>query len=155
MLHADPDFARLPISTRQLLAQAMLSPLEDGAHATPLQRQLIRALAHSILGVELDTTEFSHVPPEQVKAALAGEPEPVRHRYAQFLLMLELVAHPLPPAMADAVERYVDALGIQEGLLVLARDYAEQAYGLALTDIARKGYFQDFSNHEKDRKSVV
>ncbi|MEM7675641.1 MAG: hypothetical protein AAF449_06520, partial [Myxococcota bacterium] len=148
MLHADPDFARLSISTRQLLAQAMLSPLEECTQATPLQRQLVRALAHSSLGVEIENIESSYVPPERVKAALANEPEPVCHRYVQFLLMLELVADPLPAAMADAVERYVHALGVQEDMLVLARDYAEQAYGLALTDIARKGYFQDFSNHK-------
>lgn len=125
----------------------MLSCLQDGAEASDLQRHLIRALAHSILGVDLTDDEFTAVSAAELHDALADQPEPLRHRFAQFLLMLELIAHPLPPSMAESVERYVHALGVQEDLLVLARDYAEQAYGLALADLGRKGYFQDWGHH--------
>ena len=126
----------------------MRSSLNEGGGASDLQRHLIRALAHSLLGIDCDDAALKPVTAEELHDALADQPERLRHRYAQFLLMLELVAHPLPTAMADAVERYVHALGVQEDLLVLARDYAEQAYGLALTDLARKGYFRDWGNHQ-------
>ena len=125
----------------------MLCSLEQGATASVLQRQLVKSLSHSILGTDVKPDALQPVSPEKLHQVLQDQPERVRHRYAQFLLMLELVAHPLPPAMADSVERYVAALGVKEDLLVVARDYAEQAYGMALTDIARKGYFQDWGNH--------
>ena len=147
MIHADPDFAQLDPDRRRLLACAMRAAISEHAEASSLQLHLIRALSHSILGVDVQDEDLIPVSAQDLHEALADESEHLRHRYAQFLLMLELVAHPLPTAMVESVERYVDALGVQEDLLVMARDYAEQAYGLALTDLARKGYFRDWGNH--------
>jgi len=152
-VHTDPDFATLPPEARLVVAGALVCgtehhPVSGPGGLTPLQKQLVEALAVSCLGVDLAATPATPTTPDQLAAALEGHDENLRHRVAQFFLVLELVADPLPPEVTESVDVYLRRLGVEDDLQVLARDYAEQAYGLALKDLQRKGYFADFAHRE-------
>lgn len=147
MRHADPDFQTLPLEHRGILAGAMVCGTQTSNGLTKLQERLVGALAHSILGVEPDQMPRRPIPPEELAAAAEGLDERVRHRVAQFMVLLELVLDPLPDEVARSVQAYTTALGVSEDLVELGRHYANGAYGLALKDLERKGYFGDFSDH--------
>lgn len=153
--HADPDFAALDPQTRETILGAIVCGTSAESPLTETQDALIRALAHSVLGVEWDH-ETGPVSPAAFERAVKGVAERTRTRIGQFFVMLELVLDPLPPAVVESVDHYLSALGIEEGHQSVARAYANEAYGLALQDIIRKGYFGDFHDHpEVARKMHV
>lgn len=147
MLHADPDFQDVETEKRCIIAGALVCGTQDDRGLSPLQDRLVRALAHSILGVEPAQMPGRPIPVAELTEATAGLDERVRHRIAQFFVLLELVLDPLPESVALSVQEYTGALGVDDDLLNMGRLYAEGAYGLALKDLQRKGYFGDFAEH--------
>jgi hypothetical protein len=47
---------------------------------------------------------------------------------------------PLPDEVSDRVERFAAELGVDEGMIDVARDFAKGSMGLALVDFERNGY---------------
>ncbi len=147
MRHADPDFQPVPLEQRSILAGAMVCGTQASNGLTELQERLVRALAHSVLGVEPEDMPHRPISPVELAEAASGLDERVRHRVAQFMVLLELVLDPLPAEVVESVQAYTRALGVTDDLLEMGRQYAEGAYGLALKDLQRKGYFGDFQDH--------
>ncbi len=147
MLHADPDFQDVAFDRRRIIAGALVCGTRAETGLTDLQARLVRALAHSILGVEPADMPARPVAAQELRAAVSPLDERVRHRIAQFFVLLELVLDPLPPSVVASVQDYTAVLGADEKMLSLGRHYADGAYGLALKDLQRKGYFGDFSEH--------
>ncbi|MEO0603335.1 MAG: hypothetical protein AAF211_17985 [Myxococcota bacterium] len=143
----DPDFATLPFEVRRDIERGLVGAVADHGTLTRTQRRVLRAIGSSILGVDFDVDHESPASAEALAAVLAGHPEPVRHRVVQFMMVLELVLDPLPAEVADNVIAYATALGVEDDLLEVGRDYAEGAFGLALKDLDRNGYFHDFDHH--------
>lgn len=147
-IYADPDFAALTDHQREAVACSFMCAMTTSAHGvTPLQRTLAHAYAHSLLGLDHDIQKLEDMEPAYLGKVLADVPLETRQRIVQLLLSLELVADPLPQDVVERVEAYACALGVEEGLLAMARDYAGQAYGLALKDLQRKGYFSTWDDH--------
>ncbi|MEN0065913.1 MAG: hypothetical protein AAGA48_27480 [Myxococcota bacterium] len=143
----DPDFAPLPFELRRDIERGLVGAVADHGQLTNTQRRILRAIGSSILGVDFDVDHESPASAEELAQALNGQPEPVRHRVVQFMMVLELILDPLPPEVAAKVETYAKALGVEDDLLTVGRDYAEGAFGLALKDLDRNGYFHDFDDH--------
>lgn len=146
--HADPDFGHLPYETRDLIARGLVGAVTPPGGLDPLQRRLLRSIGSVILG--LDFCPLGRGRPasaEALAAVLCTLEAPVRQRTVQFMVVLELVLHPLPEAVCERVGDYAEALGVDEGMIAVARRFAEGAYGLALQDLARNGYFHDWDDH--------
>jgi hypothetical protein len=144
---ADPDFAALSIETRQVIERGIVGAVAFHGTLTPLQGRVLGALGSSIHALDFDPLHAEPASAEELAAAMVGLPEPTRHRVVQFMMVLELILHPLPLEVAEQVEAYAAALGVRDDLLAVGRDYAEGAFGLALKDLERGGYFHDFDDH--------
>ena len=107
---------------------------------TELQKLLMRAISRSMTGFEVDPDEITPLGPEELAKALARRNGIFRTRILQLMLLGELVLTPLPDEVCTAVGRYAEALGVDDGMREVARDYADGALGLALTDFERNGY---------------
>ena len=101
-----------------MIVRALLGASDVGSGPTAEQIRVIRSLAGGYLGLELDLDALDPCTPEELAATVD---ERGRHRVIDLLILVELCRHPSDPAQADAVERYVDALGGEE-LAVVARD---------------------------------
>ena len=145
--HADPDFRALDPATLRCIERGILGAVAYDEHLTDVQQALLRAVGRGVLGVEVDLTRSDPMPENALAAALQYEDPRVRRRVVQLMIMLELILHPLPQEVSEQVDRYAAALGVDDGMLVVARDYAHGSYGLALADFARNGYFSDWDHH--------
>ena len=58
----------------------------------------------------------------------------------QIMVLLGLVLRPLPPEVADRIARFAAELGVDEGMLDVARRFADGSLGLAAVDFERNGY---------------
>lgn len=145
--HADPDFRDLPVPTLRLIERAIVGAVAPPGGLVPAQYRLLRAVGTGLLGVDLDPRSVEPASPAELAAALAHQPERLRHRVVQLMVMLELILHPLPEEVAERVAGYAAALEVDDGMLDVARDYAQGAYGLALKDLERNGYFRDWDHH--------
>ncbi|MGF1469321.1 MAG: hypothetical protein ACFCGT_24650 [Sandaracinaceae bacterium] len=144
---ADPDFAGLPVATRRVIERGIAGAVRPGPELTPVQVRVLEAVGRAVLGVPVDAAHLEPASAEELAEALAEVDAAVRQRVVQLMLMLELLLHPLPEEVVEHVAAYARALHVEEGLLDVARDYAHQAYGLALKDLQRKGYFADWDHH--------
>ena len=150
----DPDFAVLDFETRRTIERGIVGAISFHGELSPLQRRILRAIGSSILGVDFDVDHESPALPDELAAALVDQPEQIRHRVIQFMMVLELVLRPLPPEVAERVIAYARALQISDELLSLGRDYAQGSWGLALKDMERGGTFHDFDHHGKLERAV-
>ena len=144
---ADPDFRDLSVEARRVIERGIAGAVRPGPELTPLQARVLEALGKVVLGVPVDASHLEPASPEELAAALDGASERTRRRVVQMMLTLELILHPLPPEVVEHVDAYAHALHVREDLLDMAKHYAQQAYGLALKDLQRKGYFADWDQH--------
>ncbi|MBX2801275.1 MAG: ubiquinone biosynthesis protein COQ4 [Myxococcales bacterium] len=143
----DPDFAPLSLDVRRAIERGLVGAVAHHGKLTRTQRRILRAIGSSILGIDFDVEHETAATAEELAQALHDQPEPIRHRVVQFMMVLELILDPLPREVAERVETYAEALQVQDDLLGIGREYAEQAFGLALKDLDRNGYFHDFDDH--------
>ena len=72
--------------------------------------------------------------------ALADRDHEFHERIVQVMVLAELVLHPIPADVAERVDDYARALGVEENLVRVARRYAAGNLGLAAHDLRRTGY---------------
>lgn len=135
----DPDEARLT-------ARAMLCAASPEGGPTPLQEFVIRGLTQSLTAelIELgDLAELPPVTPQEFAEAIAHRGRLYRIRRVQAMVLLELLLHPVPDAVAERVEAFADALGVGDDCrdLVAATEHlADGSTEAALADFMRNGY---------------
>ncbi len=83
------------------------------------QVNLVQSLLHSYFGADADAESLTPLSPQELAAIVNPDD---RHRVADLLVVLEFCRHPYDEAQADLVEEYVAALGVDEPMLILARD---------------------------------
>jgi hypothetical protein len=67
------------------------------------------------------------------------------------MVTLEIVADPVTPELASRVESYAKALGVDDGMLAVARDYSKGALDVAQQDYLRSSYVLDYyTQHGND-----
>src|SRR5262249_13309355 len=67
-----------------------------------------------------------------------------RTRVVQLMVLDALVLRPLPPEVVDRVDEFSRALGVEEGMLAVAHEFARGSLGLAAIDFDRNGYTHDW-----------
>jgi hypothetical protein len=139
-----PDAAEVTATARAIAA--MVSP--DGG-LTDLQRVLLEALFPAMTEHPVDLRDVAPMLVTEAAAVLRPRNLAFRTRGVQVALLAALVLRPLPAEVADRVERYARALGVDEGMVDVARRFADGSFGLAAVDFERNGYTADWSSSDR------
>ena len=139
----DPDHVRL---TRPDLAEATFTARGIASAAagpdglTDIQALLLEALVLALTDHEVDAAALEPVTPAEFAEGMAARNLAFRTRGVQMMLLLALVLRPLPEEVVDHIGAFAHELGVDEGMVPIARRFASGALGLAAVDFARNGY---------------
>jgi hypothetical protein len=130
-----PDLAEV-----ELLARGFVTAVAPPGGLTHLQEVLLRAICESMTGFRVDPLAAQPIGPGEFAQRLRSRNLEFRTRIVQVMLLGELVLMPLPEEVADRVLEYAEELGVDDGMISVARSYAAGSMGLALVDFNRNGY---------------
>ena len=145
MIHLDPDFKGLTENQRTVALKCLygLTRHANEQRTSGLtQIHLVHAIGTALLGVDLDIQDAAvdHDSLSKLTEEFKGISEPVRHRLFQLFTLAELILDPLPPQATETLKHAAEALGVNDDFIEIAREYSQGAYGIAASDLARKGY---------------
>jgi hypothetical protein len=101
---------------------------------TDEQLRIIQGLLHGYFGIE-SSLDLIPLPAEELRDIVTDTSS--RYRLIQTMIILQFARHPASEELADSVERYAAALGVDEPMLVVARDAARHSRELLMADWAR------------------
>lgn len=107
--------------------------VEDGP--SDEQLSVIRALAQTYFGTDLDPVAVAPLGPGEVAAAFDDPAQ--RRRVRELLVLVELCRHPASAAQVERVEAYAAALGESGPGLTIARDLVHAGIATASADFNR------------------
>jgi hypothetical protein len=121
------------------LSRGILGVIAADGPPSQLQGILVEALVPAMTGFPFAATEEPMTPVE-FASALARRDEAFRTRILQLVILLLLVLRPVPAGVVDRAQRLARELGIDEGMLTVAQEFAAGSLGLAAFDFDRNGY---------------
>jgi hypothetical protein len=139
----DPDAVLLKppdADEAALVARGMASAAAPSSGLTEFQRVLIEALFPAMTGHSVDLSTYTSLAPEEFAQALARRNLQFRSRVVQLMLLCALVLRPLPEDVAERITAFAQELEVDEGMVEVARRFADGALGLAAFDFERNGY---------------
>ncbi|MGA7417864.1 MAG: hypothetical protein WBW80_07720 [Acidimicrobiales bacterium] len=101
---------------------------------TDEQLRVVQGLLRGYFGIE-SAIDMVPLPAEELKNIVTDMSS--RYRLVQTMIILQFARHPASEKLADSVERYAAALGVDEPMLVVARDAAQHSRELLMADWAR------------------
>jgi hypothetical protein len=122
------------------LGRGIVTAVRPSTGHTQLQDLLLKAVFESMTGFSIDPDAIEPIDAEEFATGLAKRNLEFRTRIVQVMLLGELILMPLPDEVSERVERFAAALGVDEGMIDVARDFAKGSMGLALVDFDRNGY---------------
>ncbi|MGH9122909.1 MAG: hypothetical protein ACRDYC_13365 [Acidimicrobiales bacterium] len=132
------------------LGRGIVSAVRPDGGQTELQALVLRSVFESMTGFTVDPFDVEPIGPEEFATGLARRNLEFRTRIVQVMLLGEMILVPLPGEVSQRVERFADELGVDEGMLHLARDFAEGSMTLAVADFERLGYTADWDESRCD-----
>jgi hypothetical protein len=124
----------------QIIVDGIASAVASTGGLVPVQRSLITALSSGMTGYAATLDDRSVVAPDEFAAALARRELSFRSRVVQNMVLCALVLHPIPEDVAENVASYARELGVEEGMVRVAGEFAHGSLGLAAVDFVRNGY---------------
>jgi hypothetical protein len=124
----------------QTLADGIASAVAGREGLLPVQRSLILALFPALTGHAVTLDDRPVLAPAEWATALARRNLQFRSRAVQLMLLCALVRHPIPDDVAENVATFAQELGVEDGLVDVAREFAHGSLGLAAHDFIRSGY---------------
>ena len=112
---------------------------------TDLQRVLLEALFPAMTDHPVDLADVEPVSVAEAAGVLRPRNVQFRTRAVQVALLAGMILRPLPADVVDRIERFARALGVDEGMVGVARDFAAGSFGLAAVDFQRNGYTADWA----------
>jgi len=103
------------------------------------QEELIDAVVHGVFGKPFRWSDIELVTPADAAAAFPDEV--MRSRMVQMMVTFELVLHPLPQDVEQSVAHYASALAVDEPMIAVARQYANEHMALMYADIQRHSWY--------------
>ena len=145
MIHLDPDFKTLNEAQRNVALNCLYGLTQHGNEKRPsgvTQTRLIHAIGTALLGIEHDIKKarVDQIALTALKREFEGVEEDTRHRLFQLYTLAELILDPLPEQATETLKDAAEALGVEDEFIEIAREYSQGAYGIAASDLARKGY---------------
>jgi hypothetical protein len=128
----------------QAIARGVVTAAAPATGLTELQEVLVEAMFDAMTGHAVDV----HAEPLDaagLAGALARRDAAFRTRIVQVALLTALVLRPLPPDVAARIEATARELSVDDGMVAVARRFAEGQLGLAAFDFDRNGYTADWS----------
>ena len=122
------------------VARGVASAAAPAGGLTELQRVLIEALFPAMTGHPVDVSSYTPMTAEEFARELARRDLQFRSRGVQIMLLCALVLRPLPEDVAGRIAEFASELGVDEGMVEVARRFADGALGLAAFDFERNGY---------------
>ncbi|HKF91045.1 MAG TPA: hypothetical protein VKC52_06145 [Acidimicrobiia bacterium] len=135
VLLAPPDADEVDTVSRGVASAAAPS-----TGLTEFQRVLIEALFPAMTGHSVDVSSYTPITAADFARALARRDLQFRSRGVQIMLLCALVLRPLPEDVAIRISDFARELGVDEGMVEVARRFADGALGLAAFDFERNGY---------------
>ncbi len=124
----------------QVMADGIASAVAGREGLLPIQQALIEALFPAMTGHRVTAADRPPVQATELATALARRDLQFRSRGVQIMLLCALVRHPLPEDVADNVAEFARELGVEDGMVQVAREFAAGSLGLAAHDFIRNGY---------------
>jgi len=123
----------------------VLGAFEAGGGLDPLQESVLHTIARDLYGI---TSDDGWPAPLSAAEFLATGPDTeLREGTVCLMVVLEMLAHPLPPAVAAAVDDYAGALHVSERMVHAARDLATQHLLALHADIERSTWYTNQKVH--------
>ena len=117
------------------LAQGLLGAADVGDGPTTEQLGIIQNLLHGYFGVDGDVGTLEPLDPSGLAEICTDDAE--RRRIVDLLAVVEFCRHPGDAAQADRVDEYARALGVDEPLLLVARDALTEGHERVMADWSR------------------
>jgi hypothetical protein len=133
-----PDAAEV-----DLLSRGVATAAAPSAGLTETQRLLLQGVVHAMTGFPA-VVEGPPLDAAGLAEGLAPRTVEFRTRIVQVMILLALVLRPLPEEVADRIADYASELSVEEGMLEVAKLFAEGSLGLAAFDFDRNGYTSTF-----------
>ncbi len=132
----------------EAMVRGIASAVGGDTGLTPTQASVLGAISRHIFDLDTPVDQLEPLSAPELAAAL----DPILARGAvRGMVTLEIVADPVSPELAARVDSYAEALGIDEHMLQVARDYSKGAMDVAHDDFLRSSYVLDFySKHGND-----
>ncbi len=124
----------------QTLADGFASAVGGSTGLVPMQRSLILALFPAMTEHEVTLDDRRVITPAEFATSLARRNLGFRSRAVQMMLLCALVRHPIPDDVAENVAEFARELGVEDGMVKVAGEFAHGSLGLAAHDFIRNGY---------------
>jgi len=131
-----------PDEGRALLG-AVRGPFDISGGLTPLESQLLGAIAERVLGI--DRAAIAPLTAEEAAATITDHD--LRRRAVELMVVLELTRHPLPQEVEESVAAFARALDVDEPMVRAAREYAEQHVAHLYADLQRFTWYTEEVEH--------
>jgi hypothetical protein len=141
LIHNSPEQAPL------LAAAATGACRLSSGWPSPVQPELLRVLFDRLLGVTVDLEQLEPAQPEQLAVALQAPEQ--RRELMELLVLLEVLCRPIPQALRQSLERWAEALAVEDRVLVLARDLSRRSQAIATADFYRLNWIGE-GDHQED-----
>lgn len=112
---------------------------------TRLQRVVLEALYVAMTDHHVDVSRCEPVTPQQFARILERRNLAFRTRGIQVMLLCALILRPIPAEVADRIAEAAREVTVDEGMVEVAREFAEGALDLAAGDFERNGYTAGWS----------
>ncbi len=132
----------------QIMADGVAAAVAGREGLLPIQRALIEALFPAMTGHAVTVGDSVRTTPAEFAAALARRDGAFRARGVQVMLLCALVRHPIPDDVAHNVADFARELGVDEGMVDVAQDFAAGSLDLAVHDFQRNGYEGTWNEQE-------
>jgi hypothetical protein len=146
----DELLARPSAAEARLIGIGTASAVAPAGGLTDVQRVLIEAICVAMTDHPVILGDYRPLTADEYAEGLRRRNLQFRTRGVQIMVLCALVLRPLPPDVAARVERYAHALGVEEGMVRVARRFAEGSLGLAAVDFERNGYTADWGREHRD-----
>jgi hypothetical protein len=124
----------------QVLMDAVASAVGGGRALAPVQRSLLESLLSAMTGHRATVPDLPSMTPAAIAQSMARRELSFRTRMVQVMLLCVLLLHPIPEDVAERIAATSAELGVEDGMVDVARELAAGSLALAKQDFVRNGY---------------
>jgi hypothetical protein len=136
---------------REAIARGLASAVRHDRELTATQTSLLTAVGDHLLGVKTPVAQLPPISPEELAREITDQETRVRAVHG--MVALEIIAQPVIPAVHEQVAAFASALHVDEAMLEVAHDYADQAMDQATQDFLRNSYIAEYYQRESPAAS--
>lgn len=137
----------------ELILRGIASAVRVDGTLTETQQNVLAAIGQHVLDCDTPPDQLAPISAEDLAVAV---PEPsLRQRIVHGMVALDISRQDVSSQSTDQVEAYAKALGVDEGMLSVARDFANQAKDVAFGDYLRNSYPLGYYTEHPDGGAVL